>query len=425
VYAQELNSLRSDARGGSFLLAHQQLGALALPTNPTNGQTISLVFNGTTVTLTGKTGTISNPGDFAIQATAALTFAVIATGLRNPTTSSSTFIGFTGTSAASAVLIQYCGYALPSGGTTLTIFSLNSSVAAPLTSFTANTTVTSGTWTAQTMQLYVEDGTYYVGITRVLFLGGSTPTVTAPVSHPRIDVLTIDSSGTLAWTTGTENVSPVAPAYPAAKVPICELYNVVGETALYDSDNQQTGQGYILNDVRPVLAPTYVSDPSQIGSGVIVASNLNASVAVMSTGMMTMWTTTTAPTGFLLCQGQAVSRTTFATLFGVIGSTFGSGDGSTTFNVPDMRGRVAVGVGTGTGGGANGNGLPTGGSALTARSLADWAGEETHLLTGAESGVPAHTHTIPLTSSGGGSTGLSNVQWTTSGGSPSRAATSM
>ena len=54
----------------------------------------------------------------------------------------------------------------------------------------------------------------------------------------------------------------------------------------------------------------------------------------------------TAPTGYLLCDGTAVSRTTYATLFAVTSTTYGIGDGSTTFNVPDLRGRVPVGVGT-------------------------------------------------------------------------------
>ncbi len=53
----------------------------------------------------------------------------------------------------------------------------------------------------------------------------------------------------------------------------------------------------------------------------------------------------TAPDGFLLCQGQAVSRTTYAELFAVIGTSFGSGDGSTTFNVPDLREATTKGVG--------------------------------------------------------------------------------
>lgn len=54
----------------------------------------------------------------------------------------------------------------------------------------------------------------------------------------------------------------------------------------------------------------------------------------------------TAPNGWLLCQGQAVSRTTYAELFSIIGTAFGSGDGSTTFNIPDLRGEFLRGAGT-------------------------------------------------------------------------------
>ena len=54
------------------------------------------------------------------------------------------------------------------------------------------------------------------------------------------------------------------------------------------------------------------------------------------------WYTTAAPSGFLLCDGSAVSRTTYAGLFAVLGTTWGTGDGSTTFNLPDCRGRVVV-----------------------------------------------------------------------------------
>lgn len=55
---------------------------------------------------------------------------------------------------------------------------------------------------------------------------------------------------------------------------------------------------------------------------------------------------TTAPEGWLLCQGQAISRTDYADLFAVIGTNFGSGDGSTTFNLPDMREATFKGAGT-------------------------------------------------------------------------------
>lgn len=86
------------------------------------------------------------------------------------------------------------------------------------------------------------------------------------------------------------------------------------------------------------------------------------------------------PTGWLLCNGAAVSRTTYAALYTALGgasSPWGQGDGSTTFNVPDLRGRVPIGAGTGSG--------------LTARVLGATGGEEAHQLITAELAV--HTHT--------------------------------
>lgn len=88
-----------------------------------------------------------------------------------------------------------------------------------------------------------------------------------------------------------------------------------------------------------------------------------------------------APTGYLLCQGQAVSRTTYAALYAIIGTTYGVGDGITTFNLPDCRGRVSVMKSTDT----------------EFDNLGETGGEKTHLLTGAESGVPAHAHPIANT----------------------------
>lgn len=79
--------------------------------------------------------------------------------------------------------------------------------------------------------------------------------------------------------------------------------------------------------------------------------------AHMPTGSIEMFGGASAPTGWLLCQGQAVSRTTFEALFAVIGTTFGVGDGSTTFNVPDMRQRFPIGkAASGTGSTLGGTG---------------------------------------------------------------------
>jgi len=62
----------------------------------------------------------------------------------------------------------------------------------------------------------------------------------------------------------------------------------------------------------------------------------------VKTGLIFPWTTATAPSGYLLCSGAVVSRTTYADLFAVIGTTFGSGDGSSTFGIPDLRGKQIV-----------------------------------------------------------------------------------
>ena len=60
------------------------------------------------------------------------------------------------------------------------------------------------------------------------------------------------------------------------------------------------------------------------------------------TGTITPWSQATAPSGFLECDGGAVSRTTYSALFAVIGTTYGAGDGSTTFLVPDLADKTAV-----------------------------------------------------------------------------------
>lgn len=64
---------------------------------------------------------------------------------------------------------------------------------------------------------------------------------------------------------------------------------------------------------------------------------------VISSGMLMQFAGSSAPSGWLLCDGSAVSRTTYSDLFSEIGTTYGSGDGSTTFNVPDLRGRLPLG----------------------------------------------------------------------------------
>lgn len=78
-------------------------------------------------------------------------------------------------------------------------------------------------------------------------------------------------------------------------------------------------------------------------SGILPVANGGTGVsAVQMIGEIKMWSTSTAPSNYNLCDGSAISRTTYATLYALIGTTFGSGDGTTTFNVPDFRGLMPV-----------------------------------------------------------------------------------
>lgn len=61
-------------------------------------------------------------------------------------------------------------------------------------------------------------------------------------------------------------------------------------------------------------------------------------------GEVIMWAGTTAPYGYLICNGSQVSRTTYAALFAIVGTSFGQGNGTTTFHIPDLRGRFVRGV---------------------------------------------------------------------------------
>lgn len=93
--------------------------------------------------------------------------------------------------------------------------------------------------------------------------------------------------------------------------------------------------------------------------------------------------TGTVPDGFLYCDGSAVSRTTYADLFAAIGTTYGTGDGSTTFNIPDMRARFPLGVNDGT--------LPAGASgSYTTRARAATGGAEEVTLDTTQ--LPSHAH---------------------------------
>jgi len=118
-----------------------------------------------------------------------------------------------------------------------------------------------------------------------------------------------------------------------------------------------------------------------------ISDEFKAEVATYSApaGTVIYTLTTSVGDGYLLCDGSAVSRDDYAALFVAIGTRYGAGDGSTTFNLPDGRGRSLIGAGAGSG--------------LSNRDInTKYVGEETHTMTEAE--LATHTHEMTAYTSG-------------------------
>jgi len=180
-------------------------------------------------------------------------------------------------------------------------------------------------------------------------------------------------------------------------------------TNIVEQLNQVVG-GFNVGGALAVTGASTLTGAATFGSTVTLNANptLNLQAATKQyvdtavagaspSGTLTMWPTGTAPSGWLLCNGAAVSRTTYAALFAVIGTTFGVGDNSTTFNLPDYRDRMPIGANTiaasvgATGGSAN--------ATLVSH---------THTATVTD---PGHTHTTTLNVWRGGNAGNTSAAW--------------
>jgi len=145
-------------------------------------------------------------------------------------------------------------------------------------------------------------------------------------------------------------------------------YSATGYTTATNQAVAASDASSAHNNIQPSIAKTFAIKhrvPSD------TTSKLPAGTSISG-----YWTS--APTGYLTEDGAEVSRTTYASLFSAIGVTFGSGNGSTTFNLPDSRGRVAV------------NKNP---NDSEFNEVGEVSGEKTHLLTGQEMGERGHNHT--------------------------------
>ena len=137
---------------------------------------------------------------------------------------------------------------------------------------------------------------------------------------------------------------------------------------------------------------SYNTIPTNLPKG---SSFESVKTSIIPTGIIEMFAGSTAPNGWLVCDGSTVSRKTYGDLFKIIGTTYGAGNSNSTFTLPDMRGRCPIGVGTGT--------------SLTARTLGSNVGAETATL--AEANMASHTHTTTV-----GTESVTHTHTGTSGG---------
>ncbi|MFN7340329.1 MAG: phage tail protein [Opitutia bacterium] len=117
------------------------------------------------------------------------------------------------------------------------------------------------------------------------------------------------------------------------------------------------------------------------------SDNATAALALIDLGDIKITSRSTAPSKWLFCRGQAISRTTYSALFAAIGTTYGVGDGSTTFNVPDIQGRVIAGQE------ASATRLTSAVSGIDGATLGAAGGSEA---------MQQHTHTATVTDPGHG-----------------------
>ena len=154
--------------------------------------------------------------------------------------------------------------------------------------------------------------------------------------------------------------------------------------------NFHNGTAPAINDTNLNLMQEYIEEAIEQGGG-----GGGVSGDTLPVGSIVAYSSTTIPTNWLLCDGRAISRTEYALLFSIIGTTFGVGDGSTTFNLPNLKGRVPVGVDS---------------SQTEFDTLGETGGEKTHTLTVDE--MPSHQHALTIDSSEG-SYHASGVDWMT------------
>jgi microcystin-dependent protein len=233
------------------------------------------------------------------------------------------------------------------------------------------------------------------GVARNMYIeltgtGGTNTNLIVPANKKLYFIYNNSTGAVTVKVSGQTGVSVPA----AAKIAL-----VSNGTDIVTAENYMTGATF----PSPTLTGTPIAPTATVGTSTTQIATTAFVQAAGLTGEIKMWGVSSAPSGYLLCNGQAVSRTTYAALYAVYGTTFGTGDGSTTFNVPNFTNRMPIGAG-GT------------------YSLAATGGSATTTLV--EANVPSHTHTFSATTGNNNSSlshthnllGLSGAHYVADGG---------
>lgn len=210
----------------------------------------------------------------------------------------------------------------------------------------------------------------------------------------------LDANGSLGVIASAPTQVAYGPLTPGARGNMVRKLDKVSfpaSGATYDLTVDTTD--LVVKCAGSVVARVTSAGVSGVAAGSVALAGLasDALAKLVPSGVVAPFAGTVAPTGWLMCYGQAVSRTTYANLFAAIGTTYGAGDGSTTFVVPDLRGRSIFGLdnigGTDAGRLSVANTLGLGGGSQTKSGTTD-----PYTLTVAD--MPAHQHRSGIVDSG-------------------------
>jgi microcystin-dependent protein len=182
---------------------------------------------------------------------------------------------------------------------------------------------------------------------------GTTAATSLNVITDTTGAMAIQTSGTTAISIDNAQVvsltNPLLPASGGTGITslgtgVATFLGTPSSANLAAALTDETGTGTVVFSASPALTGVPTAPTASAGTNTTqLATTAFVTQNAVLTGALLMWPTASAPSGYLLCDGTAVSRTTYAALYAVVGTTFGVGDGSTTFNVPNYQGRSPLG----------------------------------------------------------------------------------